>query len=376
MLLFLLSGLPGTAPSCSLILCENASLIVLRPALQPGFLFALNPTAMISPISPLKGSIDTKPIIHILHENSVWVEPLIAHLELQGLPYREWFIDEAELDMSALPPEGVFYNRMSASSHTRDHRFAWEATRGVMAWLEAHGRRVINNRRATALEVSKVEQVIALRDHGLTAPHTVAATGPNAFRRAAARWDRPFIVKPNRGGKGTGVTLVRNANDVDTVANTFETYTLDGTVVLQEYVKPAEGRVLRLEFIGGRHYYTVSIDAGGGFDLCPSDACQVGTTLCPADGRAKFEVLEHHDPQQLERCLAFLSDSGMEVAAMEAAPDAKGQLHFYDVNINTNYNAEAEARLGNARQGMRAIAEFLGAELAKVPSNLHNFTSS
>jgi hypothetical protein len=41
-------------------------------------------------------------------------------------------------------------------------------------------------------------------------------------------------------------------------------------------------------------------------------------------------------------------------------------LVFYDVNINTNYNAEAEGRQGNARQGMRAIAEFLQLELAKT----------
>ena len=55
----------------------------------------------------------------------------------------------------------------------------------------------------------------------------------------------------------------------------------------------------------------------------------------------------------------------MEVAAMEAAPAADGRLVFYDVNINTNYNAEAEGRQGNARQGMRAIAEFLQTELAQ-----------
>ncbi len=331
---------------------------------------------MISPISPFANAMDSLPAIHILHENGIWVEPLIAHLEAQGLPFKEWFIDDAELDLSSVPPEGVFYNRMSASSHTRDHRYAWEATRGVMAWLESHGRRVVNNRKATALEVSKVEQMIALQDHGLLTPRTVAATGADAFRRSAARWDRPFIVKPNRGGKGTGVTLVRNASDVERVASAFEDYTLDGTVVLQDYAKPAGGRVLRLEFIGGQHYYTVSIDAGGGFELCPSDACQVGSTFCPADGRAKFEVLADHAPADVERCLAFLADSGMEVAAMEASPDAAGRLHFYDVNINTNYNAEAEARLGNKRQGMRAIADFLGAELAKVSAHRQHRAAS
>ena len=55
---------------------------------------------------------------------------------------------------------------------------------------------------------------------------------------------------------------------------------------------------------------------------------------------------------------------------------AEGKLHFYDVNINTNYNAEAEARLGNERQGMRAIADFLGAELTKVPANRQHRASS
>lgn len=321
---------------------------------------------MISPISLLNAPVGLPAAVHILHENDVWVEPLRDQLNAQGVLFREWFIDTAELDLSAVPPEGVFYNRMSASSHTRDHRFAWEATRGIMAWLESHGRRVVNNRKATALEVSKVEQVIALRDHGLLAPHTVAATGAKALLSAAARWNRPFIVKPNRGGKGTGVTLVRTPQELEAVARDFDDYTLDGTVVLQDYVKPAQGRVLRLEFIGGEHHYTVSIDAGGGFELCPSDACQVGAAYCPADGRSRFEILKGHRPQELDNCKAFLNDVGMEVAAMEAAADDQGKLHFYDININTNYNAEAEEKAGGDKQGMKAIATFLSRELDKV----------
>jgi hypothetical protein len=31
---------------------------------------------------------------------------------------------------------------MSASSHTRDHRYAAELTAAVLAWLERHGRQV------------------------------------------------------------------------------------------------------------------------------------------------------------------------------------------------------------------------------------------
>ena len=120
--------------------------------------------------------------------------------------------------------------------------------------------------------------------------------------------------------------------------------------------------MLRLEFVDGAHVYTVSIDAGGGFELCPADGCQVGNAYCPADGRAQFEVLVDHHPEELARCKAFLKASGMEVAAMEAAPDETGRLRFYDVNINTNYNAAAEERAGVEQTGMGAIADFLGRE--------------
>ena len=348
---------------------ENALIDILfsidstRPAFA-GLFYA----PMFSPLE-LNTDHQSAPVIHIIHENDTWVEPLRSALAERGLPHTEWFIDDLALDLGTPPPEGVYYNRMSASSHTRDHRYAWEATRGLMAWLEAHGRRVVNNRQATGLEVSKVEQSIALQAAGLMTPRTTAATGAGALRKAATYWQDAFILKPNRGGKGTGVRLIRNAADLEDVLASFDDYTLDGTVVLQEYVKPADGRVLRLEFVGGRHLYTVSIDAGGGFDLCPSDACQVGSAYCPADGRAKFEIVPDHRPAELDRCLRFLKASGMEVAAMEAAPDGEGRLRFYDVNINTNYNAKAEKKSGVTLTGMGAIADFLGQELAAVKAS-------
>src|SRR5207248_7137695 len=90
--------------------------------------------------------------IYVIHENEAWVEPLRAAFTELSLPYAEWFIAEGTLDLAATPPNGIFYNRMSASSHTRDHRYAAELTGGVLAWLERHGRRVINNSRALAVE--------------------------------------------------------------------------------------------------------------------------------------------------------------------------------------------------------------------------------
>ncbi len=70
------------------------------------------------------------------------------------------------LDLDEPPPRGVFWSRISGSSHTRGHPHAKDQARGVLSWLHAHGRRVVNGRRVLELEVSKVAQLTALRAAG------------------------------------------------------------------------------------------------------------------------------------------------------------------------------------------------------------------
>ncbi len=92
--------------------------------------------------------------IHVIHENAAWLAPLAAAFDRQRLPWRDWFLDRGVFDLSQPPPQGVYYNRMSASSHTRDHRYAAELTAAVLAWLERHERRVVNGS-AAALSTSR-----------------------------------------------------------------------------------------------------------------------------------------------------------------------------------------------------------------------------
>src|SRR5579862_8731329 len=147
--------------------------------------------------------------IHVIHENPAWLEPLAKALDAERLPWRDWHLDHGVFDLSAPPPEGVFYNRMSASSHTRDHRYAAELTSSVLAWLTRHGRRVVNGPRALDLEISKARQYAALEAAGIATPRTVLVGGADRLVAAAAQHftGLPVIVKPNRGGKGLGVRL-------------------------------------------------------------------------------------------------------------------------------------------------------------------------
>jgi hypothetical protein len=49
--------------------------------------------------------------------------------------------------------------------------------------------------------------------------------------------------------------------------------------------------------------------------------------------------------------------------------DGEGVAYTYDINVNTNYSQAAEERAGLSgtdSAGMRAVAAFLGAELARL----------
>src|SRR3954468_20240399 len=147
--------------------------------------------------------------IYVIHENEAWIEPLRAAFAARRLPFAEWFLDGVgRVDLATPPPEGVFYNRMSASSFTRGHRFGPEQTAVVLAWLESWGRRVVNSGRALQLEISKAAQYGALAAAGIATPRTIVAVGRQATLDAAEPFaPGPVILKPNRGGKGHGVRL-------------------------------------------------------------------------------------------------------------------------------------------------------------------------
>ena len=313
------------------------------------------------------------PHIHVIHENAAWLEPLAAALDRQGLPWRDWFLDRGLFDLSRPPPEGVFYNRMSASSHTRDHRYAAELTASVLAWLEGHGRRVVNGGRALDLEISKARQYAALERAGIRTPATVLVAGKELLVEAARQrfGAEPFILKPNRGGKGLGVRLFHSAEALaDYVEGPDYEPPVDGLHLLQQYIRAPVPLITRAEFIGGRFMYAVEVDASDGFELCPADQCAVGDAFCPVgpEGvdapRAKFTIIDDIDAGLKRRCEAFLARNDIGVAGIEFITAADGSVYTYDVNTNTNYNPDAEARAG--RFGMETLARYLGAELARI----------
>ena len=310
--------------------------------------------------------------VYIIHENDEWTLPLKLELQKLEVNFEDWHVENTYIDLGKIPPQGVFYNRMSASSHTRDHRYAPEFTATVLNWLKNHKRRVINNNNALALEISKSLQYLKLNESGIRTPRSIYCNSKKQILKAAKHFSKPFITKHNRGGRGLGVKLFKDKDELNSYVNgpDFEN-SVDGITILQDYIETNPKVIHRIEFINSKFYYTVQVDASESFELCPADVCNVENKFCSVnpDGN-KFMILKSYKNFEIPSYEKFLKSNNIEIAGIEYVTDING-IHFtYDVNTNTNYNSIAEKKV--KQFGMKQIALFLKEELKKINCiNIH-----
>jgi hypothetical protein len=316
--------------------------------------------------------------IYVLYENPDWLPPLVRELDRAGLPHEEWFIQTGSFDLEQAPPEGVFLNRMSPSSHTRGHIESVDYMRELIAWLESYGRRVINGSRAFALEISKVRQYTALRKAGIRTPHTIAVSGyGEELKRAARQMPLPFITKHNRGGKGLGVQLFRSLAVFDDYVDSadFE-IPRDHMTLLQEYIEPAEPFITRVEMVNGEFLYAIKSDTQRGFQLCPAERCETGDAFCPtsdaatngADRQSLFELRKDFRDPIIDLYVSFMRENQIDLAGIEFIEDRFGHKITYDINGTTNYSPGVEEK--NGLNGMSAVAQFLAREFTAAEKRL------
>ncbi|WP_298870064.1 alpha-L-glutamate ligase [uncultured Microbacterium sp.] len=302
--------------------------------------------------------------VYVIHENPQWIPPFAAAFEAEGVPFEEWMLTDGSIDLAVEPPEGIFWSRLSASAHTRDHAYSKEFGRAVLRWLASWGRTVINGADVLELEVSKVAQHAALRHAGIDVPRTVAVFGVDDLVAQAERFGAPFISKHNQGGKGLGVRRWETVEEFAAwVAGAEFEPSPDGITLLQELLVAKSPFVTRAEFVAGDFVYAVRVDtSAGSFELCPAEACAVPG----ADGvepEPLFRRRDDVDPALIDSYLAFLAAEGVGIAGIEFIETRDGRTVTYDVNTNTNYNPDVEATA--PRSGPREIARWLGSLLPK-----------
>lgn len=321
---------------------------------------------MVSPVLPT---------VNVLYENPAWIPPLREALEKEGFRVHLVHVNEGRVDPSVPPPDGIWLNRISPSSHTRGHVHTVELARQLLYWLESRGCRVINGLRAFELEMSKLRQDLVLRRHGIETPRTVLAIGREHLIDAAATFDGPFITKHDQGGKGLGIQLFRGQEELARYIDDGGFDTGPGArMILQQYISARESFITRVEIVGGRFVLAMRSSTAGGFELCPSDVCnpmptkrealQIGAT-----GLFSPSPVTADDPL-VQKYIRLCAEEGIEIAGIEFVEDDRGNRYTYDINGTTNYNQTLGAQIGV--DGMGEVARYarVAAMLGQPPRRI------
>lgn len=314
------------------------------------------------------------PAVYIIHDNPEWIPAFEEALNTADVAYVEWLLPGSSIDLDATPPEGIFWSRLSASSHTRTDPNVKEYGRAVLAWLEAAGRTVVNGSNVYELEVSKISQYHALANYGFAVPRTSAVFGHTALAETAQQFVPPFITKHNQGGKGLGVRRFNAHPELVAAAEEFApggaNEPIDGITLVQEYVRPAQPFITRAEFVNGTFHYAVKVDVSdGSFELCPADACEIpetgATTATAAVSQFQRRQEITAETPVIQRLESFLRDHNIRIAGVEFIETASGEQVVYDINTNTNYNPDVEnaERVAGRTTAAEAIVAFLSETL-------------
>jgi glutathione synthase/RimK-type ligase-like ATP-grasp enzyme len=114
-------------------------------------------------------------------------------------------------------------------------------------------------------------------------------------------------------------------------------------LLVQDYVSPRGGSIIRIETLGGNFLYAIEVESGGeSFDLCPADACLA------RPGRAAIRMAAvTPDPEIVHAAERIARATGLEVGGVEVIIDDRdGTPRFYDINAMSNFVADPMNVLG------------------------------
>lgn len=293
--------------------------------------------------------------VGILDEHPDWSKRLIAELEGRGLTVER--IDHSSHGFAPRdrrPAYDVLVNRSSPSSHRRGHASVLFYTEALLDHYQALGVPVINPVAAYRFEKSKALQLGLFERLGVRYPRTVVVNHADQLRKAVDAIRFPVLVKPNVGGSGALIERFDDRDALEARAGALD-FGPDGVALLQEYVEPRDGAIVRVEVLDGRVLYAIRIvKRAEDFNLCPADICEAPPPAtaelgaCPIDVRPGLDVTRYDAPDDVvAEAIALTRAASIDVGGVEYLVSARDGLpYFYDVNATSNFVADAPRVLG------------------------------
>ncbi len=280
----------------------------------------------------------------ILFERPDWLAPLFAVLDRRGIRYEAMHADGHGFDPADLtPPAPLVFNRIAMSSFLREADHPIFYTQALMEHWRRSGARVLNGPETMAIDASKARQLSLLTGLGLSIPATRVVHRRADILAAAEAMRFPLVVKANVGGSGAGIVKFDDLDQLrQALADKGMPESIDRVWLVQDYVRVRDGRIIRLETLGGRFLYAIEVDGGGGFDLCPADVCII------APGKPPI-TLTHVEPSAdlIDAAERIAAAASLDIGGIEVMVDDRdGVPRFYDINGFSNFVANPLDVLG------------------------------
>jgi glutathione synthase/RimK-type ligase-like ATP-grasp enzyme len=276
----------------------------------------------------------------ILYEHPQWFAPLFAALDRRGVSYASFGPDGHWNPADTAIPAPLVLNRIAMSSFLRADEHPIFHTMALLDHWRRSGARVINGADVMAIDASKARQLALIASLGLGIPETRVVHRAADIEAAAATLSFPLVVKANIGGSGAGILRFDNMAELRwTVAEKQLPVSVDGVLLVQDYVPAREGTITRIETLDRNYLYAIEIAGGGAFDLCPADACV-------ADSNISMKAVEPA-PELIAAVETISRAMNLDVGGIEVMIDDRdGTPRFYDINALSNFVAQPLNVLG------------------------------
>jgi len=276
----------------------------------------------------------------ILYEHPQWFVPLFAALDRRGVSYASFGPDGHWNPADAAIPAPVVLNRIAMSSFLRADEHPIFHTMALLDHWRRSGARVVNGADVMAIDASKARQLALIASLGLAIPETRVVHRAADIEAAAATLSFPLVVKANIGGSGAGIMRFDNMAELRwAVAEKQLPVSVDGVLLVQDYVPARGGTITRIETLDRKFLYAIEIAGGGAFDLCPADACV-------ADSNISMKAVEPA-PELIAAVETISRAMNLDVGGIEVMIDDRdGTPRFYDINALSNFVAQPMSVLG------------------------------
>lgn len=282
--------------------------------------------------------------IAILYEHPSWNDPLFAEFARRDVEVERLDASDPGFNFADVGQWRLLVNRMSASAWARGNGVSLTMAPEFLRRVELEGVSVVNGWESFEFELSKSRQVDLFQAEGASYPATKSVADTTGIEEAAALIGFPILVKPDAGGSGIGINAFLDAEELaDALAQDAIEFGPGGGVV-QERIQVEDGAVTRLEVLNGELLYAIRLKLKEDtFNMCPADYCAVGPSSEPAPA-----VQRIHPPAKLaELALALIRSADADLGSVEYLIDGRdGRAKFIDLNVNSNFVADAPRVLG------------------------------